>query len=78
MTERRTYRAADMPETKDTPEWCSSSGEPFNPEFHQTCDNCGAPGMSDSDGFQMQSDGRIFCLRCDAEAVLVAGDPHHG
>lgn len=53
-------------------EWRSVSGMEFDHEFHQTCDNCGDPGMSDSDGFVMQFDGRIFCRRCDAEAVYAS------
>ena len=54
----------------DVGEWRSSSGEPFNPEFHQTCDTCGKPGMSDSDGFVMLiTNGPVQCRECAGQPV---------
>lgn len=51
--------------SKPVSPWRSSSGEPFNPNFHQTCDLCAEPGMSDSDGFVMPiTNGQVFCRHC--------------
>lgn len=50
---------------KGKKEWTSVSDSTFDPEFHQTCDDCHEPGDSDSMGWYMdEKTQKVYCQDC--------------